>query len=217
MARKQPRRITSSQGSGKGSSGARKSKSVNVSIAGSTRSGKSARDRLLHTTPISKRYRAPRPSSLNARQLQTRANVLAAHSDMMLDPDLTASKAARNNGVAVSDFWKCTPKAFKKDSSGRIGAVADRYLRRMEILGPSGPIVIKVKGYKAKTQFARHRNDVFRFLGGDRTALEKWKGVTIQGHELLTDPDIIRLQGEQENLPEHFGSEQVIPYSGGTA
>ena len=132
-------------------------------------------------------------------------------------PGLTASKAARNNGVTVGDLWKYAPKAFKKDSNGRIRAVADRYLRRMEIPGPSGPIVIKIRGYKAKTQIARFRNDVFSFLGGDRAALDKWKGVTIQGHELLTDPDIIRLLGEQENLPEHFGSEQVIPYSGGGA
>jgi hypothetical protein len=60
----------------------------------------------------------------------------------------------------------------------------------------------------------RYREDYFRFLEGDQSVLDKWKGVTIQGHKLLTDPDIIRLQGEEENLPEHFGSEQVIPYSG---
>jgi hypothetical protein len=163
------------------------------------------------------RYRAPRPSSLSPRQLQTRADVLAAHSDMMRDRNLTASRAAGDNGVTVRDFWKYIPKVFKKDSDGRIRAVADRYLRRMEIPGPHGPIVIKVRGYKAKIQVARFRNDVFRFLGGDPSALDKWKGETIQGHELLTDPHIIRLLGEQENLPEHFGSEQVIPYSGGVA
>jgi hypothetical protein len=38
-----------------------------------------------------------------------------------------------------------------------------------------------------------------------------------RGTKLLTDPGIIRLLGEQDNLPEHFGSEQVIPYSGGVA
>jgi hypothetical protein len=170
----------------------------------------------LHSAQPVKRHRAPRPSSLSPRQLKTRAGVFGAHSDMMRDPSLSGSKAASNNGVTVGDFWKYIPKAFKKDSSGRIRAVADRYLRRMEIPGPDGPIVIKIRGYKAKTEVARFRNDVFSFLGGDESALNKWKGVTIQGHELLTDPDIIRLLGEQENLPEHFGSEQVIPYSGGT-
>ena len=164
-----------------------------------------------------KHNRAPRPSSLSPRQLKTRAGVFGAHSDMMRDPSLSGSEAAINNDVTVGDLWKYMPKGFKKDSIGRIRAVADRYLRRMEIPGPDGPIVIKIRGYKAKTQVARFRNDVFSFLGGDGTALDKWKGVTIQGHELLTDPDIIRLLGEEENLPEHFGSEQVIPYSGGTA
>jgi hypothetical protein len=33
----------------------------------------------------SKGYRAPRPSSLSERQLRTRSDVLAAHSDMLRD------------------------------------------------------------------------------------------------------------------------------------
>ena len=143
--------------------------------------------------------------------------MLAAHSDMMRDRTLSASRAALDNGVSVRDFWKYLPKAFKKDSRGRISAIADQYVRRMEIPGPDGPVVVKIKGYKAKTEIARFRNDVFRFLGGDGSALEKWKGVRIQGHELLTDARIIRLLGEQDNLPEHFGSDQVIPYSAGAA
>ena len=164
---------------------------------------------------ISKRYRAPRLSSLSTKELKKRAAVLAAHSDMLRDPNLKASHAARDNGVSVRDFWTYIPRAFKKDSSGRIRAIADRYLRRMQIPGPDGPIVIKIRGSKVKSEVARFRNDVFSFLGGNRPALDKWKGVRIQGHELLTDPHIIRILGEQDNLPEHFGSEQVIPYSGG--
>ncbi len=109
------------------------------------------------------------------------------------------------------------PKAFKKDANGRIRAVPDRYVRRMEIPGPNGPQLIKVKGSRARNEFARYRNDVFRFLGGDLTALDKWDGVTIQGHQLLTDRQILQTLGEQDNLPEHFGSEQVIPYSAGVS
>jgi hypothetical protein len=162
-------------------------------------------------------HRAPRLSSLSASQLEKRADVLAAHADMLRNPNLSASRAARDNGVTIRDLWRYLPKAFKRDSSGQIRAVADRYLRRLEIPGPNGPIVIKIRGSKAKSDIARFRNDVFSFLGGDLSALEKWKGVRIQGHELLTDPRVIRLLGEQDNLPEHFGSEQVIPYSGGAA
>jgi hypothetical protein len=136
---------------------------------------------------------------------------------MMLDHKLSASRAARDNGVTIRDLWKYIPKAFKKESGGRIRAVADRYLRRLEIPGRDGPIVVRVRGYKAKSEMVRFRNDVFSFLGGDGSTLDKWKGVKIQGHELLTDPRIIRMLGEQGNLPEHFGSEQIIPYSGGRA
>jgi hypothetical protein len=167
------------------------------------------------TKPTSKGYRAPRPSSLSPKQLKKRADVLAAHSDMLRDPNLMASQAAGDRDVSVRDFWKYIPKAFKKDSSGRIRAIPDRYVRRMEIPGPDGPIVIKIRGSKARSQAARFRNDIFDFLGGNRLALDKWKGVRIQGHELLTDPGIIRILGDQGNLPEHFGSEQIIPYSGG--
>jgi hypothetical protein len=134
---------------------------------------------------------------------------------MLRNPTLAASQAAKEHGVSVRDFWKYIPKAFKKDSKGRIRAVPDRYTRRMEIPGPDGPVVIKIRGSKARGDVARFRNDVFEFLRGEASALDKWKGVKIQGHELLTDPKIIRLLGEQDNLPEHFGSEQVIPYSGG--
>lgn len=102
-------------------------------------------------------------------------------------------------------------------SRGRIRAIPDRYVRRMQIPGPDGPVVIKIRGSKARSQVAEFRNDVFDFLGGNVSALNKWKGVKVQGHELLTDPQVIRLLGEQDNLPEHFGSEQLIPYSGGAA
>jgi hypothetical protein len=180
------------------------------------RSGKIARDPS-RTAPIAMRHRAPRPSSLSARQLKARADVLAAHSDMLRDRNMTASQAARDNGVTVRDFWKYIPKAFKKDSSGRIHAIADRYVRRLEIPGRDGPILITVRGSKAKSEVARFRNDFFSFLGGNRSALDKWDGVTIQGHKLLTDPRVARMLGEQGNLPEHFGSEQAIPYSKGSA
>ena len=136
---------------------------------------------------------------------------------MLLDRTLTASQVVKDWGISIRDLWKYIPKAFEKDSSGRIRAVADRYVRRMEVPGPDGPVVIKIRGSKARSEIARYRNDVFRFQGGDLTALDKWRGVTVQGHKLLTDPEILQALGEQDNLPENFGSEQVIPYSGGTA
>src|SRR6266699_3592885 len=95
---------------------------------------------------ISKHHRAPRLSSLSAEQLKVRADVLAAHSDMMRDHNLSASRAARDKGVTIRDFWKYIPRAFKKGPGGRIRAIADQYVRRMEIPGPDGPVVVKIKG-----------------------------------------------------------------------
>lgn len=169
------------------------------------------------STKGSRVYRAPRPSSLSPTQLKTRSDVLAAHADMMRNPKLRATQAAKDHGIRVRDLWIYAPKAFKKESNGRLSAIPDRYVRRMEIFGPNGPVVIKVRGSKARTQVAQFRNDVFGFLGGNASALDKWKGIKIQGHELLTDPEILLPLAQRDNLPEHFGSEQVIPYSGGTA
>ena len=182
--------------------GARKTNRTNSSVARSARTGKS---------------RAPSPSSLSPAELKVRGDTLAAHADMLRDPTLPASQVVKDWGISIRDLWKYIPKAFEKDSSGRIRAVADRYVRRMEVPGPDGPVVIKIRGSKARSEIARYRNDVFRFQGGDLTALDKWRGVTVQGHKLLTDPKILQALGEQDNLPENFGSEQVIPYSGGTA
>jgi hypothetical protein len=168
-------------------------------------------------TPPSKRHRAPRPSSLSPRQLQTRADALAAHADMLRDSKLAASRAARERGVTTRDFWTYIPKAFKKDKHGKIRAVPDRYVRRMEVQGPNGPQLIKVKGSRARNEIAKYRNDVFRFLAGDLTALDKWDGVTVQRYKLLTDRQVLQRQVEEDKLPEHFGSEQIVPYSGGPA
>src|SRR5260370_30859780 len=161
---------------------------------GTRQSAKTAKKRS-QIPSLSRRHHAPRPSSLSPSQLKIRADVLAAHAEMLRDRKLTASPAAKDHGLRVHDFWKYIPKAFKKDSSRRIRAVPDRYVRAMEILGADGPIVIKIRGSKARSDMARFRNDFFAFLGGDASALDKWKGVKIQGHDLLTDPGIIRLLG----------------------
>jgi hypothetical protein len=134
---------------------------------------------------------------------------------MMRDHTLSASQAARDRGVTVRDFWKYIPKAFKRDSHRRIRAVTDQYVRRMEVPGPNGWMLMKMKGSSARNKWARFRNDALAFLGGDLSALDKWKGVRIQGHELTTDPRSIQLLGDEEKRPEHFGSEQPIPYAGG--
>src|SRR2546430_1657730 len=136
-----------------GQFGPRKTKSTNGALARGIRPSQPKQDVGSHK----KRYRAPRPSSLSSGQLKLRADALAAHADMLRDPKLTASQAASGQGVTTRDFWTYIPKAFKKDASGRIRAVADQYVRRMEIPGPSGPELKKVKGSRARNEFARYR------------------------------------------------------------
>src|SRR5690242_4357217 len=117
---------------------------------GTRQSGKTAKKRS-QIPPLSRQYRAPRPSSLSASQLKIRADALGAHADMLRDRKLTASQAAKEHGVSLRDFWRFIPKAFKKDSRGRILPIPDRYVRRLYIPGPDGPILIKIRGSKARS------------------------------------------------------------------
>src|SRR6516164_4517285 len=107
--------------------GARKTNRTNSSVARSARTGKS---------------RAPSPSFLSPAELKVRGDALAAHADMLRDPTLTASQAAKDRGVSIRDLWKYIPKAFKKEPSGKIRAVSDRYVRRLEVFGLDDPVVI---------------------------------------------------------------------------
>src|SRR5437867_320139 len=109
-----------------------------------------------HGQPL-RQYRAPRPSSLSPSQLKIRADALGAHADMFRNPKLSASQAAKEHGVSVRDFWRFIPKAFKKDSRGRILAIPDRYVRRLYIPGPDGPVLITIRGSKARSDVSRFR------------------------------------------------------------
>src|SRR6516164_7373077 len=84
---------------------ARKTNRTNSSVARSARTGKS---------------RAPSPYSLSPAELKVRGDALAAHADMLLDRTLTASQVVKDWGISIRDLWKYIPKAFEKDSSGRI-------------------------------------------------------------------------------------------------
>src|SRR5262250_1635211 len=112
MARKQLRRITSSQGSGKGSSGARKQTRSQFIVRGSTRSRKSVR------VPSLKQQL--RPSAFELLRSRREGD--------------TWEEAERRSGISRRTAKALLPSAFFQDERGRLQARGyDRYTRKLKI------------------------------------------------------------------------------------
>src|SRR4029077_16628123 len=112
MARKQLRRITSSQGSGKGSSGARKQTRSQSIVRGSPRSRKSVR-----------------ACSLKQQLRRSAFELLRARRE-----GETWKEAERRSGINRRTAKALLPSAFFHDERGRLQAHGyDRYTRRLKI------------------------------------------------------------------------------------
>ena len=115
----------------------------------------------------------------------------------------TVSKAARDNGVTVRTVKRYVASALVQDRPGaRIRATkSDRLVRYLQIPGSDGPRDITVRGSKAASKFANYKAAVNRLLRGDRHALDRWHGKTIQGIPLVTDAKTLVEQARKEMLP----------------
>src|SRR5215813_9797579 len=112
MARKQLRRITSSQGSGKGSSGARKQTRFRSIVRGSSRSRKGVR-----ASSLKQQQRLPAFELLRFRR----------------EGD-TWDEAERRSGIDRRTAETLLPSAFFRDERGRLQARGyDRYTRKLKI------------------------------------------------------------------------------------
>lgn len=115
----------------------------------------------------------------------------------------TLSKAARDNGVTTRTIKRYAGSALVQDRPGRrIRATKnDRLVRYLQIPGPDGPRDVTVHGSKAASEFASYKAAINRLLRGDRHALERWHGKTIQGIPLITDTNTLVEQARKEILP----------------
>jgi len=113
------------------------------------------------------------------------------------------AKAARDNGVTARTVKRYAGSALLQDRpGGRIRATkSDRLVRYLQIPGPDGPRDITVRGSKAASKFANYRAAINRLLRGDRHALDRWHGKTIQGIQLVTDTKTLVEQARKEMLP----------------
>jgi hypothetical protein len=115
----------------------------------------------------------------------------------------TLSQATRDNGVTIRTVKRYVGSALLQDRpGGRIRATkSDRLVRYLQIPSPDGPRDVTVRGSKAASEFASYKAAVNRLLRGDRHALDRWHGKTIQGIQLVTDPKILVEQARKEMLP----------------
>ena len=113
------------------------------------------------------------------------------------------SKAARDNGVTNRTIKRYIGSALMQDRpGGRIRATkSDRLVRYLQIPGPDGPRDITVRGSKVASEFASYKAAVNRLLRGDRNAMARWHGKTIQGIQLITDTKTLVEQARKEILP----------------
>jgi hypothetical protein len=115
----------------------------------------------------------------------------------------TLSRAARDNGVTVRTLKRYVGSALVQDRpGGRIRATkTDRLVRYLQIPGTDGPRDVTVRGSKAASDFANYKAAINRLLRGDRHALDRWHGKSIQGIQLITDTKTLVEQARKEILP----------------
>jgi len=115
----------------------------------------------------------------------------------------TLSRAARDNGVTIRTIKHYAGSALVQDRpGGRIRATkSDRLVRYLQIPGTDGPKDVTVRGSKAASEFANYKAAINRLLRGDRRALDRWHGKTIQGIQLITDTKTLVEQARKEILP----------------
>jgi hypothetical protein len=141
------------------------------------------------------------PKGLHPRSQDSRERALKALWAMRRGD--TLSRAARDNGVTIRTIKHYAGSALVQDRpGGRLRATkSDRLVRYLQIPGSDGPRAVNVRGSKTASKFANYKAAINRLLGGDRHALDRWHGKTIQGIQLITDTNTLVEQARKEILP----------------
>jgi hypothetical protein len=168
MARKRSRRITSSHGSGKGTSGARKQTRPRTSLRASARSSKSA---------------------LNLSQKQQLRRSAFELLRFRRDGD-TWKEAERLSGIDRITAENLLPSAFFRDEFGRLQVRRyDRYTRRLKIptTRPGEFRWLRARGNRQASLVGRWNNAVKAAAQGDFSLIDAFpRKVFIDGVRLAT-------------------------------
>jgi hypothetical protein len=130
--------------------------------------------------------RLPRRSS------QARTNALHVLSEMRRNPKLNLSAASHSYGVKPSVVKKYVGSSLEKINGHWRVRKSDRFRETMYLPDEHGnPAPVPTRSSKERTQVSAVLRDVGRFYRGDKRAMKKWRGKSIAGVELVTDPRIL--------------------------
>jgi hypothetical protein len=140
----------------------------------------------------SKARRKTKAQSTRRRQ-EARVRGFAAINLVRRGKAKSLSAAARAEGTTVKTIRRLLPGALARRRRGghvRVKA-SDRYSERVEILVDLGPLVVTAHGSRERELAGRHRSVYFKVLRRElpASALEEFRGETVGGHKLLSDPD----------------------------
>jgi hypothetical protein len=125
---------------------------------------------------------------------------LAAINRVRKGQSKTLSSAARAEGTTVATIRDLLPSALLPVRPGhriRVRA-SDQYYARVKIITNMGPLVTTARGSRERDLAGEHRATAFRVLDGKLpvAALEKFRGKTIGGRELVADFESLALLGQ---------------------
>jgi hypothetical protein len=109
---------------------------------------------------------------------------------------VSLAKAARQHHIKQSTVLRSVGNALYRSGSGKPWKArkSDRLSALMRILTPHGPTFAEVRNSIDRTRLARYDNALRNFRAGADGAVEElraFKGQTVGGHPLMTDPDLL--------------------------
>ena len=132
-----------------------------------------------------------RSRALSPIQQEERVKCLAAINRVRRGEAKTVTAAARAEGTTVKRIQALVPDAIAKDRPrGRLRVKpSDRYSAKVEILANEGAVITAARGSRQRELAGQHRATFTRVLQGvePKSALERYRGKKIGGHELISD------------------------------
>ena len=133
----------------------------------------------------------PRPipiSHLPKRSQLARDRALHALAAKRRDPNLSLTRAAKEQGVKVATVKKYFSSALKV-SKGKLHVTkSDRFTETLFVPDAHGhPVAVTTRSLKERRALSQYLRDVGRYQRGKRDALAPWHGKKIAGVQLITD------------------------------
>jgi hypothetical protein len=143
---------------------------------------------------------------LTSRQREIREKALHAVSRSRRK-GIPLKQAAREEAVSMRSIARYVPAAIKRNKLGEVVATkGDRYRRDMRLPTALGEIPISVYSSREASLLTKYRLALAKYARtGDERVLHPFQGLTVDSHQLLTDPgQVMTVLGAGEFQPERL-------------